>query len=442
VHSAREQLLAIYRDALAALAPANATRDAVRRWLETADRQRPIHLLAVGKAAESMSAGAHAACAQLSTRIAGGLCIAHHPITTPAPGVEALRGDHPLPDAASLMAATRLGEYVQTHIARDDHVLVLWSGGASALVGAAAAGVDEASYRAAVSALFGAGLDIGAMNMLRRRISRWGGGRLGEALRARGAQVTVLAISDVPGDDLASIGSGPCVAESATLADTLRTVDLARLSSPQHTRVRDALIAADAAHRDAPTPGDTPIPHVIVSSNAVMLQAVARRASDAGIGHTTITAEPLTGDAHRCGVAIAATALALRRRPDTALPHLVCWGGEPLVTLPAEPPTPPGGRMQALVLRAAQTLHDAGADAHGITLLAAGTDGRDGPTDAAGAIVDAHTWSAIHRSGRDAAADLAALRSYDALASVDALIPAFVSGTNVNDVVCALIRAH
>jgi hydroxypyruvate reductase len=118
--------------------------------------------------------------------------------------------------------------------------------------------------------------------------------------------------------------------------------------------------------------------------------------------------------------------------------RLVCWGGEPTVMLSGSD-APPGGRMQALALALARGLHDAGHDARGITILAAGTDGRDGNTDAAGAVIDAQTLAHMRDVGRSPEHDAEVFRSHDALASVSALIPAFASGTNVNDIVIALL---
>jgi glycerate 2-kinase len=109
------------------------------------------------------------------------------------------------------------------------------------------------------------------------------------------------------------------------------------------------------------------------------------------------------------------------------------------VTLPG-PDAPPGGRMQLLAMLIAKQLHEAGRDAHGITVLAAGTDGRDGATDAAGGVVDARTWAAMRAVGREPERDLAAFRSADALRAVQATVPAFVSGTNVNDLVVAVLE--
>ena len=336
--------------------------------------------------------------------IAGGLCVTHvMPEASLAP-VDIIIGDHPTPGVRSSAAAAILGAYVAARINTDDRVLVLLSGGTSALIGAPRQEMSLAEYGATTEALLSSGLSIQQINRQRRHLSRWGGGRLGEALQSRGAAVDVLTISDVLGDDLASIGSGPCI--------------------PDHV---------DPA---------TMIPHQVISNNRAARQAVVTQARAQGLTATAID-EPLQGDvtltAERIVLALLTHASQARSGSASRAPLLFCWGGEPTVTLTGMD-APPGGRMQALALHIAQRLHEAGDDARGITVLAAGTDGRDGATDAAGAIVDAQTWSGLRAISRTPERDLAAFRSHDALAALRVLIPSFASGTNVNDLVIALVQ--
>jgi hydroxypyruvate reductase len=146
----------------------------------------------------------------------------------------------------------------------------------------------------------------------------------------------------------------------------------------------------------------------------------------------------LDSEASAAGEAIARTLIASRAASSTS--GIVVWGGETTVTLNAKTGSPAGGgRCQELALAAARVLHDAGSAANGITLLAAGTDGRDGATDAAGAVVDSTTWSVIAAAGRDPARALAGHESYGALAAANALIARRDTGTNVNDVVIGFV---
>jgi glycerate 2-kinase len=434
---ARELLTSIYRDAIASLSPESAMSDALRASAGGSTVAR-LHLIAIGKAAGTMLRGAESWVAETKSHLIGGMCIAHDDAFPAHPGISAFIGDHPLPGQRSRRAAEGIAAYIQT-VDHGDRVVVLLSGGASALIGAPVPGLSDGSYAMLVHALLGSGLNINAMNTLRRRLSRWGGGRLGAALQRRGAKVSVLVLSDVLGDSLASIGSGPCVRDAMTHGEVLDALRQAHLSDATRDLLVRALHFAELATEDEQVlKAHTPIPHTIIGSNTLALHALSNCAAAYGIT-STIIREPLTDSATLCGEHVATTLLAMRDRPASSKPHLVCWGGEPLVVLPFEGNVPAGGRMQALALSAARVL-DAGRDSGaGVTILAAGTDGRDGATDAAGAIVSGETWQRITRAGRSPAHDLERYESYAALSAADALIPAFVSGTNVNDVVLGLL---
>jgi len=425
----RQRLETIYRAAIDAIQPAHA----VHAGLADAafDAGAPIHFLALGKAARTMLSAALAWCDMRGIHAAGGLCISHErdALTLPA-GFVAAHGDHPHPHDASASAAARLHGYVSERVHDGDMVVVLLSGGTSALIGAPAGALTHDDYRACCSALLRSGLDIHAHNAIRRLLSRWGNGRLGEALHAAGSQVTVLAISDVPGDAPASIGGAPCVFTSMEADASDALLATASLTAAERTRLRDALRVAGAD-----VTGDfPPIPHRVISSNRMACEAIARAAAAQGLA-TTVPPLVLDGDAHACGAAIVHALL--DAAPALTAPALWCWGGEPVMSLP--PDAPPGGRMQALAMAAARALHEAGGQANAISILAAGTDGRDGATDAAGAVIDGRTWQAVLDGGSDPAALLATHDSHSALRSAGALIPAFASGTNVNDVVVAIV---
>ena len=393
----------LYRDTITALHPGRAVRDALDRTF-TLDTTLggALHIIALGKAAAPMASAALEWCVAQHFSVKGGVCVTHD---EPANGLAPLHvciGDHPTPSTRSAAAAAALGGYIASHVDQGDRVLVLLSGGTSSLIGAPLDGSDHAEYLATTRALVASGLDINQINAQRRQLSRWGGGRLGAALQARGATVTVLLISDVIGDDLASIGSGPCIPERGDTAQ--------------------------------------PITHHVIADNHVARDTVVRLARERGMIAQAID-EPLLGDVDCCAERIALVLLthasAARHGSVRHKPRLICWGGEPTVPVPID--APPGGRMQALALTVARRLHDAGDAAIRLTLLAAGTDGRDGATNAAGAIVDSRTWAAIRDLARSPERDLATMRSHDALAAVGALIPAFTSGTNVNDLVIGLV---
>ena len=429
----------VYRAALLAMQPGHAVREGLGALDPTA--HVPLHIVAVGKAARTMAAAALDWCLVRGLTVRGGVCISHDATggtddAACAP-LGLYTGDHPVPGAQSRAAAEALGAYVTGEIRDGERVLVLLSGGTSALIGAPRTGTSDADYAICCRALLGAGLEISAMNLLRRRISMWGGGMLGAALDAAGARTDVLAISDVLGNTADGIGGSPCITDTATPEMLSHALSQAALTPHARRLIDEALGRSDAAG----IPTCAPIRHDIIGSNAAACDAVVAAARERG-AQAVLRGAPLTGDAHACGIAIAATLLEDAVRARDAGDHAVriaCWGGEPTVAV-APIDAPPGGRMQALALAAAEVLAAAGDERHDVMLLAAGTDGRDGTTDAAGAVVTADTWHAVRSAGLDPAALLAAHRSHEALRAAQALIPAFASGTNVNDVVIGFVR--
>lgn len=437
--SSREVLKKLYFNTIVELQPGPAVARALDRILVPDAIPARLHVLAIGKAAQPMARAASAWCDTHGAVIVGGVSVSHDATGASIGKLSAYIGDHPVPGARSRSAAAAIAAYIATEVSAGDHVIVLLSGGASALIGAPRPGIDADAYSACAAALLGAGLSINQMNTLRRTLSRWSGGRLGEALLARGARVNVLVISDVLGDTLAAIGSGPCVPDHADRKTLESVLTRAHVSDDIRASLREMFTAAfadDAIHsrRD-----DTEIPHQIISNNQQARESVLQLARETGA--TAINEfEPLLDNANTCGSRIVGELIVLRQRfQELREPLIVCWGGEPTVALPTINP-PAGGRMQALALSVAQWLHSLGPATDGITILAAGTDGRDGTTDAAGAIVDRGTWNAIAANGRDAGADLNVFRSHDALKAIGALIPSFASGTNVNDIVIALLE--
>lgn len=389
-----------------------------------------VPVVALGKAAHEMMAAAERHFRARGTPIPRGLVVSTHEGPS-LPAVEQLIGDHPLPGRRSARAARRVGEFVRD--CGGDVVLVLLSGGTSSLVGAPVRGVTVADYRALCTALLGSGLDIVAMNAVRKRFSRWGAGRLAGALRPR--HVECLALSDVPGDDVAAIGSGPCVPDALTAADVRRIVTEAALALPPSCEAYLARVERGEA-RETPKPGDRGSrlaqTRVIVGGDTV-LRAPAHLATSLGY-KVWVRDEPISGDAAERGRRIGGELLmsAAGFRQSDAL--CVLWRGETTVRLSGG--EPPGGRCQELALAAAETLREW---PRRIVLVAAGTDGRDGPTDAAGACVDSTTWEAIRSAGIDPADALARHASHAALDAAGCLVRTGPTGTNVGDVVVALI---
>ncbi|HEY8106168.1 MAG TPA: DUF4147 domain-containing protein [Gemmatimonadales bacterium] len=429
---------ALLEDLYAAAVGAAAPGPAVARALADIDLtdNRRISLLALGKAAHPMAEAAVTWLAQRGRQPAGGIVVPPAGAPPPHPALPVVVGDHPEPGAGSLAAADALGR-AAAGVSPDDEVWVLLSGGATSLLGAPVEGVAATHLTALYALLLGSGLDITAMNRIRKRFSRWGGGRLAAALAP--ARVRVFIVSDVIGDDLASIGSGPCVPDPASAAEVRAALESCGLWARIPAPLRDRVIAVERGRApETPKPGDPAFARVetrLIASNRLALEAAAARAGALGLAPRLM--EPvLSGEARDAGRRIATAVLSYCQRsgsqPESRSICLI-WGGETTVTLgPA--PAGRGGRSQELALAAAELL--AGApEGSGPAILAAGTDGRDGPTDAAGAIVDPGTWSAIRRAGRDPARDLAAHDAYPALDAAGALLRPGLTGTNVMDVV-------
>lgn len=409
----RARLLRLYQAGLDAVAGDRCTADALR----TDPVAGPVRAVAIGKAAGSMLAGAGAA---LGAGLEAALLITkpgHARGPVPA-ATEFIEAGHPVPDAGSLRAGQRLLAFLAAGPA-DAHWLFLISGGASSLVEVPIAGVGLAELQRLNRWLLASGLPITRMNALRRRCSLIKGGRLREHLRGRPARV--LLISDVPGDDPAIIGSGllfPPADEPALepdgLPDWLREM-LAR--APEPTTESASGTAAEAAAVRAE----------VVASLDRALDAIATAAASAGLA-VYRTARRLDGDAERTGQELAE---ALLRGP----PGVHLWGGETTVRLPEHPGL--GGRCQQLALAAATLL----AGRQGSALLAAGTDGSDGPGDAAGACVDGWTVARGTEAGLDARVALAQADAGRFLAAAGDLLDTGPTGTNVTDVVIGIKSA-
>jgi glycerate 2-kinase len=345
------------------------------------------------------------------------------------------QGDHPEPGVGSFTAAEALATVVD-QIPDDAEVWVLLSGGTSSLIGAPEPGLTSQDLSTIYRLLLGSGLEITAMNRIRKRFSRWGGGKLARALAP--ATVRVYLVSDVIGDDLASIGSGPCVPDPTTATQVRRLLESSGLWERTPLSARALVTGAEAGSiAETPKPGDAAFARVtseIIASNRLALEAACSRARALGLEAVVID-EPIAGEAAETGARIAAALVedCASKRGASALKCTV-WGGETTVTLSRDF-NGLGGRCQELALAAAEVLRSSRSD---VTLLAAGTDGRDGPTDAAGAIVDRNTWKGIAACGKDPARELEAHNAYYALDAAGALLRPGLTGTNVMDVVIGI----
>ncbi len=398
----------IFARALARVEPSAPTARALA-GLDLADS---VVLLATGKASVGMAAGAEAA---LGRRIAGRVVVAP-PGHAPSPGV--LVGSHPVPDARSEAAGRAL--LAAAAAARPDQdVVALISGGGSALSAVPADGLELADKARAIAHLMAAGAPIGDLNAVRRHLSALKGGRLAAASAAR---VTTLVISDVVGDALHEVASGPTVPDPTGFDDARAVVE--------RWTGWDALPAAVARRlqtgrqRDeitAPRPRDRAL--LLLGLSALVEAAADEARSDMPVD---LVAERLEGPVNAVAELLAARMLASRGA-------LIAAGGEPTVTLPAG--AGKSGRAHHLALLMARALDAAGAP--GDAVLVAGSDGADGASGAAGAVVEHDTWRRIRAAGLDPEAHLARCDAAVALAAAGAQIVTGPTGVNHADLVLA-----
>ena len=425
-----EELRGYYEAALAAADPARVVREglAAREVALELGRDRPHWIIALGKAAPAMAGAALSHCEAEGFTVAGGLVIG----VEPAPfrtGIESIAGDHPVPGMRSAHAAERLAAFTE-RVGRDDVVILLLSGGTSSLIGAPIAGVRAEDLAALHALLLGAGVPISRINAVRKRFSRWGAGRLAEALEC--SRVIPILLADVPNEDPAMIGSGPVTPDLLEARHVERILRDAGIAVQVPLSVASAIGAMRAGLMpETPKEGSPAFARVeepFVVGNSAALEAIAAAAHSAGRTPVLLSRTSLQGDATAAGRAIAHSLA--RATPRSCL----IWGGETTVRLPADHGL--GGRCQQLALSAAEVLGDL--EAQGSWLLAVGTDGRDGVANAAGALVSNETWRLSGSRGGDPARSLRRCDAYAALAAADAIVPARHTGTNVMDIVVAV----
>ncbi|MGY6547425.1 MAG: glycerate kinase type-2 family protein [Roseinatronobacter sp.] len=394
----RDEMVALFRVGVAAADP----KSAVAAHLRAAPllSARRLLVLGFGKAACAMTEAALEALPQT----AEALIITNPENLQPVAGARVLQAGHPVPDAQGLAAA----QAVMAMLARaqdGDHLLVLVSGGGSAMLPAPVDGVSLADKADLSRLLLGAGLDITEINAVRQHLSRLKGGGLLQM--AAPARVTSLILSDVIGNDLRVIASGPTVAPLCQRAEAVALLQARDLWEQLPGSVRAALQRPETPLQ-AP-----PAQNLLIGSNALSVAAMARACPQAHY-----VSQPLTGDVGSAAEAVCMLAM--------TSPGVTLMGGETTVRLSGQGR---GGRNQELALRVALALDGR----PGWRFLSAGTDGRDGPTEAAGAVVDGKTCARIRAAGGDPQALLADNDSFTALGLSGDLLITGGTGTNVAD---------
>jgi hydroxypyruvate reductase len=408
----RALLRAMFDSAVAAAAPALC----VPPNLPEPPRGRTI-VVGAGKAAAAMAAAVEANWRGPLE----GVVVTRYGHGAPTRHIRVVEASHPVPDEAGPAAARAILDCVRG-LTPDDLVLCLISGGGSALLALPGGDLNLADKQAINRALLKSGAHIGEMNCVRKHLSAIKGGRLAAA--AMPARVVSLIISDVPGDDLSIIASGPTVADASTQADARRI--LAKYGIAMSERIARHL--ADPGN-ETPKPGDRAFDHVsnvLIATPQDSLEAAAAVAREAGFA-PLILGNAIEGEARECAIVHAGIALqAAGYSQPIAPPCAIISGGETTVTVRGKGR---GGRNAEFLLGLAIALQGRA----GISALAADTDGIDGSEDNAGAIIDPETIARAAEARLDVAARLADNDAYSVFSTLGDLVVTGPTLTNVND---------
>ena len=417
---ARQALRALFDAAVAAADP----RIVLAQHLPPKPTKGRTIVVGGGKSAAVMAAALEDAWPDVAMQ---GVVVTRYGHAVPTKRIEVIEAAHPVPDANSQKGAQRLLQAVQG-LTADDLVIALISGGASALLAAPAPGLTLEDKQAINKALLACGANITEMNAVRKHLSAIKGGRLAAA--AAPARIVTMAISDVPGDDPAVIGSGPTVPDRTTFADARALI--ARFGIVPSPAVA-ARLAQDAD--ETPKPGSLPRTEFrMIATPLMALQATAKAA--AAMGFTpVILGDALEGESKEMGTVMAGIARSIRDHGyPVKAPAVLLSGGETTVTLGAGP-YGHGGRNTEFLAGLAVALDGA----PGIWAMAADTDGVDGMDEVAGAILTPDTLVRLKAQGLDARTMLAGHDSHTLFKSVGDLIVTGPTLTNVNDIRAVLI---
>lgn len=398
-----ERAMALIRAGIEAADPAKCVSGAMDRVLaDPPAAGGRWHVIALGKAARAMTVAA----LQALPDGVEALVVTNDGNDAPLPGARILTSGHPVPDAAGEAAAAEV-EAILRSTKPEDRVLALISGGGSAMLPAPITGLTLKDKQAVNKLLLASGADIVEMNLIRQALSRLKGGGW---LRASAAPIRALILSDVPGDDLRVIASGPTVAPIGDGAEAAAKVRALGIWDDMPGSVQEALLNPDSR------PPLQDAVNILIGSNSHSVAAmVAAGATEGPV--------PLSGDVQDCAAALLE---AVRDLPAGAS---MAFGGETTVTLTGKGQ---GGRNQELALRFAKLAGDSLGE--GWVFASVGTDGRDGPGQAAGGLVGPDTVGRIAAAGQDLDALLANNDSTRALRFGKALVTTGPTGTNVADI--------
>jgi glycerate 2-kinase len=390
-----------------------------------------VFVVGAGKAGAPMAAAVEKV---LGNRVHRGLVVVKHGHVAPVERIEILEGGHPVPDEAGLEGASRIAELLDD-AGEGDLVICVISGGGSALIPSPEPPVTLRDKQVTTDLLLKSGAEIGEINCVRKHLSRLKGGGL--ARLAFPARVLSLILSDVVADPLDVIASGPTVGDPTTFGDALAVLDryglVGRVPEAVLTRITQG---AEGKHPETPKPGDPELEDVmnlLVGTNAIAVKAAANKAEELGY-NTTVLSTIITGETRDAAESHAEVAREIvEQDPPAARPACVLSGGETTVTIKGGGK---GGRNQEFALVSAIGIEGLPRT----VILSGGTDGTDGPTEAAGAMADGTTVSRARDAGLDPAAFLENNDSYHFFKKLDDLLITGPTLTNVMDLRIILVR--
>ncbi len=431
-----EAITRILVEAIRAVDPREAVKRAVRlendaltvsgRAYDLQSFER-IALLGIGKASVAM---AQALAGILGNRLSQGLAVTKHdlPITDLHPRFSVQYGGHPVPDERSIQAGENVVEFL-SRLGPADLLICLLSGGGSALVMAPVEGVSLADLKTLTRSLLTCGASINEINTLRRRLDRLKGG--GVVRLANQAQVISLILSDVVGNPLEAIASGPTAPDPDTRAEALAVIGKYGLRDELPPSVIRILEAGSELSKPSARLFER-VQNVIIGSVLTAAQAGLKQAAQEGF-HPYLLRIDLQGEARQAGFELA-TFLRQTTQTGSPVPAPACIiaGGETTVTVRGKGR---GGRTTELALAAVSEL----AGYPGVMLITLATDGEDGPTDAAGAVVTSESFRRAAALGMDPGGFLAQNDSYSFFEALDDLLKPGPTGTNVDDLVFMFI---
>ena len=392
-------------------------------------RYKQVVVVGAGKATASM---AQAIEQRLGPLLDCGLVVVKYGHDLPTKRIVVAQAGHPVPDRSGQQAAARLCA-IASELDRRDLLIVLLSGGASSLLPCPIPGVTLADKQRTTRELLRCGASIQEVNTVRKHLSRIKGGRLAELTKAT---VVTLILSDVLDDDLSAIASGPTVPDPTTYQDAKAVLTRHRIWRAVPQRVRRHLDrGCQGLVNETPKPGSSlfrRVHHCIIGNNGAAVRAVVRAAREAGL-RTLVHTPALTGEAREAGKRFGALAKQIARSGKPLhRPCCVVAGGETTVTVTGKGT---GGRAQEFAAAAALEISGLAR----AWVVAIGTDGTDGPTDAAGAVVDGDTMARAERCSIDLKDALKRNDIYPALKRLHQLITTGPTGTNVNDLYLLLL---